>query len=156
MKYLGNAKNNNILDIISEGKGIIPYGKIVDMNSMFLTPENNAFFEKTDFSDSDYEISFYLYRTLKMRNLGDMNDLYNAQEVIMLCEIGKNRFQFMHDGYGFNPRKCKSASTLSGCIEREMSLVIIALPTSVEVIYIFEQTITGGFSSVNTRLAISN
>ena len=81
-----------------------------------------------------------------------MNDLYNAQDIVLLCVIGKNRFQFMHDRYGFNPRKCNSASPLSGCIEREMSHVIIALPTSNEVIDIFEQTITGGFSSVNTRL----
>ena len=29
----------------------------------------------------------YLYETLKMRNLGDMNDLYNTQDVILLCEI---------------------------------------------------------------------
>ena len=62
----------------------------------------------------------YLYRTLKMRKLGNMNELYNARDVILLCEIGKNRFQFMHDWYGFNPRKCNSASTLSGCIERQM------------------------------------
>ena len=59
----------------------------------------------------------------------------------------------MHDRYGFNPRKCNSSSALSGCIEREMPCVIIALSTSNEVIYIFEQTITGGFNSVNTRLA---
>ena len=45
------------------------------MNSMFLTPENVFFKKKTEFysdfkqkavSDSDYESSFYLYRTLKM------------------------------------------------------------------------------------------
>ena len=55
--------------------------------------------------------------------------------------------------YGFNPRKCNSASTLSGCIERKMSKVIIALPTSHESVGIFEQTITGSFNSVNTCLA---
>ena len=48
-KYLGDAQKNKILDIISEGKKIIPYGKLVDMNSMFLTPENNVFSEKTEF-----------------------------------------------------------------------------------------------------------
>ena len=98
----------------SEGKGIIPYEKIVDMNSMFLTPENGVFFEKSEFfsdlkqkavSDSDYKSSFSLYQTLKLRNLGDINNLYNAQDVISICEIGENRFQFMHDTYGFNPRK---------------------------------------------------
>ena len=59
----------------------------------------------------------------------------------------------MHDQYGFNLQKCNSASTLSGCIEREISRVIIALPTSNEAVGSFEQTKTGGFSSVNTRLA---
>ena len=118
----------------------------------------NVFFEKSDLkqkavSDSDYESSLYLYKTLKMRNLGEINDLYNAQDVVLLCETGENGFQFMHDRYGFNPRKCNSASTLSGCIERQMSQVILALPTSNEVFDIFEQTITGGFSSVNNRLA---
>ena len=34
-----------------------------------------------------------------------------------------------------------------------MSKVIIALPTSNEVIDIFEKTLTGGFNCVNTRLA---
>ena len=28
-----------------------------------------------------------------MRNLVDMNDLYNAQDVILLCKIIENRFQ---------------------------------------------------------------
>ena len=59
-----------------------------------------------------------------------MNDLYNAQDVILLLEIAENRFQFMHDQYDFNPRKCNSASTLKRCIEREMPHVIIALTTS--------------------------
>ena len=51
-------------------------------------------------SDSDYESSFFQYKTLKMQKLGDMNDLYNTQDAILLCEIAENRFQFMHDQYG--------------------------------------------------------
>ena len=63
-----------------------------------------------------------------------MNDLYTVPDVILFCEIAENRFQFMHDQCGFNPRKCNSASTLSSCIEREMSCVIIALRTSNEAV----------------------
>ena len=77
-------------------------------------------------NDNDYENSKYLYQTLKMTNLGDMNDLYNAQNVILLCEIIENRFQAMNDTYGFNPRKCNSANSMSVCIEREMSRTILA------------------------------
>ena len=42
---------------------------------------------------------------------------------------------------------------MSGCIEREMSRIILALPTKLEHVEIFEETVTGGLSSVNTRLA---
>ena len=80
-------------------------------------------------NDDDYENSKYLYQTLKMRNLGDLNDLYNTQDVILLTEIIESRFEAMKNTYGFNPRKCNSASSMSGFIDREMSKTILALPT---------------------------
>ena len=93
-----------------------------------------------------------------MRNLSDLNItsdlyyLYNTQDVILLSEILENRFQVMQNNYSFNPRKCNSASTMSGYIEREMSKVIIMLPTKYEHVEIFEQTVIGSFSCVNNRL----
>ena len=42
---------------------------------------------------------------------------------------------------------------MSGCIEREMSKVVITLPTKYKHVEIFEQTVIGGFSCVNNRLA---
>ena len=83
-----------------------------------------------------------------MWNLGDMNGLYNAQDTILLCEIIENRFQLMQDEYGYNPRKCNSTSTLSSCIEREMSKIIMTLPTSSEIVDIFGKALTEGFSCV--------
>ena len=82
-----------------------------------------------------------------------MNDLYNAQNIILLAEIIESRFQLMHERYGFNPRRYDSASTLSSCIEREMNRVILALSTKLEHVEILEQSITGGFISVNITLA---
>ena len=77
----------------------------------------------------------------------DLNDLYNAQDVIVLLEIIENRFQSMYDKTMFNPRKCNSASKLSSCIQREQSKVILALPTNNSIME------TGGFSCINTRLS---
>ena len=34
------------IDIISEGKGVIPYELVIDMESFFITPEN-VFWGKT-------------------------------------------------------------------------------------------------------------
>ena len=96
--YLSFKKKEKILEITSEGKGIIPY----------------------------------------------------------LSEIIESRFQAMQNTYGFNSRKCNSASSISGCIEREMSKIILALWTKYDHVEIFEETVIGGFSCVNTRLAFDS
>ena len=106
--------------------------------------------------DESYENSKCLYESLKIRNLGDLNDLYNIQDVILLTEIIESRFQVMQNTYGFNPRKCNSTSSMSGCIEREMSKVILPLPTTYEHVESFEGIVISGFSSVNTRLAFDS
>ena len=135
------------MDIVSDGKGVIPFELNINMESFFLIPENE-FSEKNEFfselkqstvDDNDYENSKFLYETLKMRNLGDMNDLYNVQDTILLCEIIKNRFQEMNNTYGFNPRKCNSASSIRNYIEREMPRIILALPIKLEHVEIFDQ-----------------
>ena len=53
-----------------------------------------------------------------MRNLSDMNDIYTAQDVIILCKIVENRFELLRNAYGYNPRKYNSASSFSGCIQK--------------------------------------
>ena len=63
----------------------------------------------------------------------------------MLKTLIENRLQLMHDKYSFNPRRCNSASSLSGSLE-------VALSTTNEIVDVFEQTLTGRFSCVNTRL----
>ena len=98
---LDQNNKDKILEIISKGKGAIPYELIVDINSLDIVPEKD-FFDYTEFYSKlnacnipvkIYEDMKFLYETLKMRKLGDMNDLYNMQDVILLCEIIENRFE---------------------------------------------------------------
>ena len=139
---------------------MIPYEKIVDVNSLDLTPKK-CFFEESEFhsylkdkciTKSHYETAKYLCQNLNIRNLNDMSDLYNVQDVILLLEIVDTRFEIMYLKNHYNPRKCNSASTLSGCIHRDLSNVIIALPTSSAHDKIFVKILTGGFSCVNAKL----
>ena len=53
----------------------------------------------------------------------------------------------------YNPRKINSASKLSDCIQREHSKSILAIPTSNCHVEIFEKTLSGGLSCVNTRFS---
>ena len=146
--------------MIAEGKGVMTYEKITDIYSLSeIVPEDDFFkhtecyssLKQSNISLEEYENVKYLYKKLQKRNLGDMNDLYNVQDVIKLCEIIENRLEQMYQKFGFNPRKFNSTSTLSGCIQRETSKVIITLPTNFEHA-IFEKTLTGGYSCINNRL----
>ena len=49
----------------------------------------------------------------------------------------------MQEKFGFNPRKCNSASGLSGCVQRNKSKAIIALPTCNNHVEIFEKSLAG-------------
>ena len=143
--YLNSTKNETFLKIVSEAKGFIPYELIINMDSFFQAPDNE-FWEKTKFfsewkqaavNNNDYENSKYLYQTVKTRNLGDMSNLYNAHYVILLSEIIESSFQVMKNTYEFNPRKCNSASSMSGYIERKMSRIILTFPAKLEHVEIF-------------------
>ena len=46
-------------------------------------------------------------------------DLYNFQDISLLCEIIESWFETIHKIRRCNPRKCNLASALRGCIERE-------------------------------------
>ena len=138
------------------------YQKIKTIDSPSLKPENSIYFIKDEFhsmlkgcfvDDAKFNISKILYSLLKMVNMSDLNNLYNAPDMIILCEIVENRFQTMFDvSSGCNPRKIDSASKLSGCIQWEKSKVILGLSTNNSIMETFEKTLTGSFSSVNTCL----
>ena len=88
-----------------------------------------------------------------MRYMNELNDLPNALGVTLLCEIFENCFQIMYEKNMYKPRKINSAGKLSGCIQKDQSKIVLALPTKNNVIDVFEKTIIGGFSCVNTRLS---
>ena len=88
--------------------------------------------------------------------LSDLNALYNFQDTIILTEIFENRTENMQQKFKFNPRQCSSASALSGTMQRDMSKVIISLPTNAGRIELMEKTLIGGMSIVNTRIGFDS
>ena len=161
-KELHFVDKKKVIDIMVSGKGIIPYEKVETIKSLSTKPENGVFFTRDEFFSSlkgesvdeiSYQNAKILFLTLKMRDLSDLNDLYNVQDVIILLEVIENRFQKIMEMTDYNPRIINSASKLSGCIQREKSKCILALPTGNIQMEIFEKTVCGGYSSVNNRLS---
>ena len=85
--------------------------------------------------------------------MGELNQIYNFQDTIFLCEIFENRADLFKSIFKYNPRKCNIASSFSGCVHRNKRKCCIALPTDAKYVRAFEKSLIGAFSCINTRLA---
>ena len=138
-----------IIDYMSTGKGVIPYEMIISFDYLNITPTDEDFFKIEDFhssfknsiiSEEKYDSVKKFYMLMKMRNLGDLNMIYNFQDTIILCEIFESRAIFLNDKFKVNPRKCNSASSFSECVQSDKSKFLIAAPTNSEHVLLFEKT----------------
>ena len=121
---LSDQDKTGVLDCLSGGKGAIPYKLIKSHENLDTTPEGE-FFSRTKFysslkneiiSDEEYKNVNKFWQILRLQKLSNLNDIYNFQDTFILCEIFKNRVKEMTKKLPYNPRKCTSASSLSGCI----------------------------------------
>ena len=90
---------------------------------------------------------------MKLKNLGELNRIYNFQDTIIFCEIFEQTSELLQEIFKYNPRKCNSASSFSEWVHCNKSKCSIALPTDAEFIRVFEKTLIGSSCCVNNRLA---
>ena len=88
----------------------------------------------------EYENVEQFWQKMRMKKQPDLSDIYNFQDTIILCKIFENRASQMMNRFPYNPRKCSSARSLSGCIHRFLSKTIIVLPEKAEIVELFQQT----------------
>ena len=119
--YMSEEDEKFVLDYLCSGKGVIPYQMIKKLNSLELQPENGDFFEQKDFystlnekniTDEEYTEVKKFFKIMKMKTLGDLNRIYNFQDVAILCEIFEKRATQLQNLFKYNPRKCNSATGL--------------------------------------------
>ena len=135
---------------------------ITRYSSLDISPEEGNFVLPHHFYSSlkdsimareEYDNIKKFYQTLKLKDLGELSKIHNFQNTVILCEVFEQSSEHLQKLFKYNPRKCNSASSFSGCVHRDKSKCLIALPTDAEHVRVFEKTLIGGFNCVNTRLA---
>ena len=59
----------------------------------------------------------------------------------VICEMFESKAILLNEKFKCDPRKCNFASSFSGCVQRNKSKMIIALPTKAETVLLFEKKI---------------
>ena len=160
LMFLNDEDEKWVLDYLASGKGMIPY-QMITFDSLNICPWTD-FFKHADFysslkenniSEEEYENVKKFFKILRLKTLGDLNRIYNFQDTAILCEIFEQRSTLLQKLFKYNAKKCNSASSFSGCVHRLKSKCCIALQTDAEIVRVFEKTLIGGYSCVNTRMA---
>ena len=103
----------------------------MNFDSLNISPKKD-FFEIHQFysnmkdsvlSKEKYENVKKFCNLLKLSNLVELNQIYDFQDMIILCEISELRADLFKEKFKFNPRKCNSASRFFGCVHRNKSVV---------------------------------
>ena len=161
LMFLNDEDEKWVLDYLASGKGMIPYQMITNFESLNIKPEAD-FFKHSDFHLSlkeknrtleEYENVKKLFTILKLKTLGDLNIIYNFQDTTILCEIFEQRSSHLQKLFNFNARKCNSASSFSGCVQKFKSKCCITLATDAEIVRVFGKPLIGDYSCVNNRMA---
>ena len=158
--FLNEEDKKGVTDYLASGKGMIPYQMITDFESLNISPEKE-FSSHQDFysclkdkniSEEDYENVKKFFMILRLKTLGDLNWIHNFQDTAILCEIFEQRSSLFQKLFKYNAKKCSSASSFSGCVQRLKSKCCIALPTDAEIVRTFEKAVMRGYGCVNTRM----
>ena len=115
------------------GKGTIPYELITESDSLNIVPDNKGFvlphnlyssLKDTKLSNKEYENVKSFYKTVKLKNLGDLIKIYNFQYAIIICEILEQRSSHLQELFKYNAHECISASSFSDCVHINVSIKV--------------------------------
>ena len=101
-------------------------------NSLDISPEDRIFCLPRNFYSSlkddimtleEYENIKTNYQTMKLKNLGELNKIYNFQDTIILCEIFEKQSDYLQKLFKYNPSKCiLQVHSVAVCIEIKVNI----------------------------------
>ena len=103
--------------------------------------------------ESDYENVKKIWNVFQLRNLDDLNALYNASDVIIMANVVNKRLHKLFHLFGYEPKHFASTTGFSSAALAKHSRQIITNPQNNDVLMAFENAVRGGYSAVMQRLS---
>lgn len=107
-------------------------------------------------SDEDYEHAKNVFRTFKLKDMGEYHDLYLKCDVLLLCDVFEAFRNVSMEIYGIDPAHCYTSPGLSWQSCLKMTKVSLELMTDIDQILFVEKGIRGGISQISNRYKQAN
>ena len=142
-------------------KGVYPY-EYMDrwerMKETELPPKEEYFSKLTGkgISDKDYEFAQEIWKTFKLKTLGQLHDLYMTTDVTLLADVFEEFRETSLKHYKLDPAHFLTAPGLSWSACLKYTRVKLELPTDIDMSMFFDKGLIGGISLIANQYARAN
>ncbi|KAL9965086.1 hypothetical protein ACROYT_G028833 [Oculina patagonica] len=159
LKYTSEIFKSKQLNLMSR-KGIYPYDYMDSFDKF-----NEKLPKKEDFysilndehiSDDDYKHAKNVWKTFKIKNMGEYHDLYLKSDVLLLADVFESFRKTCLKYYKLDPCHYFSSPGLSWDSMLKMTDIKLELMTDIDMYQFIEKGMKGGISYISCRYSKAN
>ena len=142
-------------------KGVYPYSYMNSFKKFKETkiPKKEDYYNDLTLkhiSKEDYDFAHQLFETFKLKNLGELHDLYMETDVVLLGDVFENFRKFSMKNYELDPAHFFTAPGLSWSAALKYTGVTLELPIDPDISIFFDKGLIGGISMIGNQFARAN
>ena len=148
------------LDLMSK-KGVYPYDYMDSFEkfSQIELPAKEHFcsiLNEQHITNDEYDHAKKVWKTFKLRNMGEYHDLYLGSDVLLLTDVFENFRKTCLQYYKLDPCHYFTSSGLSWDAMLKMTNIKLELMTDVDMFQFIEKGMRGGVSYIENRYGKAN
>ena len=122
-------------------------------------PSQNNFYSilnKEHITDEQYQHAQNVWKTFKLKSMGDYHDLYLRSDVLLLADVFENFRKTCLQYYKLDPCNYFTSPGLSWDAMLKMTDITLELMTDIDMFQFIEKGLRGGISYIANRYAKAN
>ena len=148
------------LDLMSK-KGVYPYDFMDSFEKFKQTelPAKEHFYSilnDQDITNDEYDHAEKVWKTFKLKNMGEYHDIYLGSDVLLLADIFENFRKTCLQHYKLDPCHYFTSPGLSWDAMLKMTNIELELMTDVDMHQFIEKGLRGGVSHIANRYGKAN
>ena len=153
-------KNDKKLKLMKQ-KGVYPYGYMDSFNrfSEKKLPNKNDFYSilnDESISDTQYVHAIKVWKTFKLKNMGEYHDLYLKSDVLLLADVFENFRKICMQYYKLDPCHYFTSTGLSWDVMLKITDIKLGIIIDIDMFQFIEKGMRGGVSYIANRYGKAN
>ena len=160
LKYTSEVFKGKKLHLMSQ-KGVYPYNHMDSFEKFNQTelPTKDQFYSVLNdqhITDDEYDHAKKVWKTFKIKTMGEYHDLYLGSDVLLLTDVFENFRKTCLQYYKLDPCHYFTSPGLSWDAMLKMTNIKLELTTDIDMFHFIEKGMRGGVSYIANRYGKAN